>query len=94
MQRKLIPMLLGICLSASLTACAGHTSIRPTPNVDPFLQPTTIEGKHTSLDAVMADPNSTTRDLVDFAGSAEDAVKRANADKAAAKAVLDGKEKQ
>lgn len=42
----------------------------------------------------MADPNSTTRDLVDFAGSAEDAVKRANADKAAAKAVLDGKEKQ
>lgn len=92
MQRKLIPMLLGICLSASLTACAGYTPTRP--NVDPFLQPTVIEGKYPSLKAVMADPNSTTHDLVDFAGHAEDAKDRANADKAAAKAVLDSKEKQ
>lgn len=71
--------------------CAGHTSTRPTPRVDPFLQPTVIEGTYPSLDALMADPASTTRSLLDFAGQAEDAVKRANADKAAAKAVLDDK---
>lgn len=72
--------------------CVKPTSTRP--NVDPFLQPTVIEGKYKSLKAVMADPTSTTRDLVNFAGNAEDAKDRANADKAAAKAVLDGKEKQ
>lgn len=75
---------------------AGCTAaVKPSrPNVDPFLTPTVIEGPHPSLDSVMADSKSTTRTLLDFAGQAEDAVKRANADKAAAKAVLDGKEKQ
>lgn len=52
-----------------------------------------IEGKYKSLKELMADPTSTTRDLLDFAGHAEDAKDRANADKAAAKAVLDGEEK-
>lgn len=73
--------------SAFLTACGSHSSLSPL-SADPFLQPTVIEGKHKSLVEVMADPASTTRDLVDFAGNAEDAVKRANDDKASAARVL------
>lgn len=75
--------------SAFLTACAKPSSTRP--NADPFLQPTVIEGKYASLRDVMADPNSTTRDLADFGGAAEDAVKRANEDKAATKRLLEEK---
>ena len=37
-----------------------------------FLQPTVIEGTHSSLDAVMADPTTTTYDLYRFGGNAED----------------------
>ena len=77
-----------------LSAGCTPRQVRQSPDVSQFLQPTVIEGKHASVDALMADPDSTTRDLVDFAGNAEDAVKRANADKASAKAILDGKEKQ
>ncbi|WP_295842575.1 hypothetical protein [uncultured Xanthomonas sp.] len=58
-----------------------------------FLQPTVIEGAHASLDAVMADPTTTTYDLYKFAGQAEDAVKRANDDKASALRVLKENEK-
>ena len=49
-----------------------------------WLQPTTIEGRYGSLSSLMADNASTGGDLVDFAGNAEDAVLRCNADKASA----------
>jgi hypothetical protein len=49
-----------------------------------WLQPTTIEGRYGSLGSLMADKASTGGDLVDFAGNAEDAVLRCNADKASA----------
>lgn len=39
----------------------------------------------------MADPCSTTRDLLDFTGNLEDAFKRANDDKASARKILDAK---
>lgn len=71
--------------SASLTACAGHTTRL---NADAFLQPTVIEGRYHSLEEVMADPCSTTRDILDFGGNAEDAVKRANSDKESARKLL------
>lgn len=58
------------------------------PNAEPFLQPCVIEGPHPSLRAVMEDPTTTTRSLVDFAGQAEDAVARCNADKESIKKVL------
>lgn len=68
-------------MSVSLMGCAHRSSI------DTFLAPCVIEGKHESLKAVMADPNSATFDLVTFAGNAEDAVKACNGDKAAIKAI-------
>jgi len=40
------------------------------------------------MQALMDDPTSTTRCILDFAGGAEDAVKRANDDKKSAKEVL------
>jgi hypothetical protein len=64
----------------------GHTNLRP--NADAFLQPTVIEGRYHSLDEVMADPCSTTRDVIDFGGNAEDALKRANSDKESARKLL------
>jgi len=51
--------------------------------VDPLLQPCLIEGRHGSLTALLVDEASTTFDLLAFAGHAEDAVTRCNADKAA-----------
>lgn len=74
------------CLALFLTSCAAHTS-KPAPAWQ-FLQPTVIEGTHASLDEVMTDPTTTTYDLYKFAGHAEDAVKRANEDKASALKVL------
>lgn len=47
-----------------------------------------IEGKYPSVDAVIDDPNSTTRDALDFGGNAEDAVLRCNADKASVQKLL------
>lgn len=47
-----------------------------------------IEGRYHSLEEVMADPCSTTRDVIDFGGNAEDAVKRANSDKESARKLL------
>lgn len=76
--------------SASLTGCVQH-SARPIPDLTPFLQPTHIEGKYASLYALMRDPNSTTRDLVDFGGNADDANLRCNADKASALSLLQEK---
>lgn len=76
--------------SASLTACATHTA-STRPNADAFLQPTLIEGRYHSIEEVMADPCSTTRDLIDFGGNAQDALRRANADKESARKVLDAK---
>lgn len=73
--------LLSGALCVSLTACATRTSA-PT---DAFLAPCVIEGAHPSLDDVMKDPISTNLDLYNFAGQAEDAVKRCNADKEAIK---------
>ena len=69
------------CLAAFLTSCAAHTS-KVVP--EQFLQPTVIEGTHSSLDAVMADPTTTTYDLYRFGGNAEDGLQRCNADKASA----------
>lgn len=59
--------------------CAKHTdaALRSSP----FLEPTVIEGKHKSLDAVIDDNTSDTYDLYRFGGAAEDAVNRCNADK-------------
>lgn len=62
------------------------------PNADAFLQPTVIEGKYGSMEELMRDPSSTTRDLVDFGGAAEDAVKRANDDKESIRRVLNTEE--
>ncbi|KKD57566.1 hypothetical protein VM57_03930 [Stenotrophomonas maltophilia] len=73
------------CLAAFLTSCAAHTS-KVVP--EQFLQPTVIEGTHSSLDAVMADPTTTTYDLYRFGGNAEDGLQRCNADKASALEVL------
>lgn len=72
-------------MSAFLTACAAH-SPKTTPT-DPFLVETQIEGRWATLRALMADPNATTRSLIDFGGSAEDAVMRCNADKATIKSL-------
>ncbi len=47
-----------------------------------------IEGKYPSLESLMADPASTTGDILEFAGSAEDAVESANYDKQAIHRVL------
>lgn len=80
------------CLAAFLTSCAAHTSKPALP--EQFLQPTVIEGAHASLDAVMADPTSTTYDLYRFGGNAEDALQRCNADKASARAVLKGEPRE
>ena len=90
-------LLLATCLSLSLSACATLTSKPPKPNADPFLQETKIEyatskdcpnGPYETLLALMEDPTSTTRCLLDFAGGAEDALKRANDDKRSAREVL------
>lgn len=80
-----------ISMSAFLTGCATHTSVRANP--EQFLQPTVIEGMHKSLDAVMADPITTTYDLYRFGGNAEDGLMRCNADKASAREVLKENEK-
>lgn len=58
------------------------------PDASPFLQPTVIEGKYPSLDAVLKDSTSTTYDLYLFGGSAEDGLQQCNADKASARNVL------
>ena len=79
-----------ISASAFLTGCARHIS-RPTPDASAFLQPTHIEGKYASMGELMQDPNSTTRDLVDFGGNADDANLRCNADKASALSLLQEK---
>lgn len=47
-----------------------------------------IEGRYRSLEAVMEDPHSTTRDIIDFAGNAQDATDRCNADKGSARAII------
>jgi len=71
--------------SLFLLAC-----VKPPVLVDPLLQPCLIEGRHGSLTALLVDGDSTTFDLLAFAGHAEDAVKRCNADKAAALRLLNG----
>ena len=78
-----------ISASLSLMGCATSTEV-VRPNLDSFLQPCVIEGPHGSMREVMADPNSTTRSIVDFGGAAEDAVTRCNEDKAAAQRLLRG----
>ena len=70
-----------ISLLLSLTACERHTT---KPNYSAFLSPTVIEGRHASLGALVDDPTSTTGDLFNFAGQADDAVLRCNADKQSA----------
>lgn len=62
---------------------------RPDPR--PFLQPTVIEGNYKSLDAVMADPVSSTYTLYLFGGNAEDGFLRCNADKASVLKILESK---
>jgi hypothetical protein len=72
-------------MSAFLTACGTPQQLQC---ADPFLQPTRIEGKYQTTDELMADPESTTRDLVDHSGQGDDALKRANDDKRAARVCL------
>ena len=94
---KTLP-LLTFFVSLFLSACGTLTpKPEPSPPVDPFLQPTVIEyppsqdcpnGPYGSLRALMADPTSTVRCLLDFAGGAEDAVQRANDDKKSIQEVL------
>ena len=66
-------------MSLCLSGCATQSEI---VDLSPFLQPCVIEGNHHSLVEVADDPTSTTRDLIDFGGAAEDAVNRCNEDKA------------
>jgi len=73
------------CASLCLLACA-----KPPALIDPFLQPCYIEGRHGSLAVLLDDATSTAYDLIAFAGHAEDAVTRCNADKAAALRLLHG----
>lgn len=76
--------MLGITfLSLCLTACAKQSL-----TCELFLQPTVIDGPYKNLDDIARDPKSTTRDLIDFGGSAEDALKRANGDKESARKCL------
>lgn len=82
MRSRAMLALLSGALCVSLTACATRTAAAPT---DAFLAPCIIEGAHASLDEVIEDPISTNLDLYNFAGQAEDAVKRCNADKEAIK---------
>ncbi|MGW8273808.1 hypothetical protein [Xanthomonas axonopodis] len=79
-------LFLTICTSAFLTGCVPRTSV-----IEPYLQPCLVEGKHSSLDAVMADPASETYDLYHFGGNAEDALARCNADKESIKRLKEGK---
>ena len=78
LTRLLLITLQPLCLMG----CAVRTSKPALQSV--WLQPTTIEGRYASLNALMADKASTTGDLLDFAGNAEDAVLRCNADKTSA----------
>ncbi len=64
--------------SVSLTSCA-KPHVRP--DVEPYLQPCVPAGIHPTLDALLADPESTTRHLIDFAGHADDALRLCNEDK-------------
>jgi len=73
------------CASLCLLACA-----KPPALIEPFLQPCRIEGRYGSMAALLDDATSTAHDLIAFAGHAEDAVRRCNADKAAALRLLDG----
>ena len=82
-------LLLIISALLSLTACVTHTA----GSADPFLQPCVIEGAYKSLDEVMEDITSTTQDIIDFGGNAEDAVKRCNDDKVSALHILKGETK-
>lgn len=78
LMRLLLITLLPLCPMG----CGTRTSRPALQSV--WLQPTTIEGRYGSLDALMADKTSTTGDLLDFGGNAEDAVLRCNADKTSA----------
>lgn len=50
-----------------------------------------IEGQHKTLDAVMDDPASTGQHLYNFAGNAEDAVKRCNGQLESVRKITGGK---
>lgn len=72
-----------ISILVFLTACAAKFSRPgPPPNIKALLQPTRIEGKYSSSEALMRDPSSTTGDAQDFMLQAESAVNRSNVDKA------------
>jgi len=76
--------------SASLTACVTHTT-NTRPNADAFLQPTVIEDRYPSMKELMADPFSTTRDIINHGNAGDDANLRCNDDKASARKVLGAK---
>lgn len=85
MQRRLTTWLAITLASASLTACGGPTVRQPPPpKLEAVLAPTQVEGPHRSLDELMADPASSTADVLRYAGNSEDAVLSCNADKARA----------
>lgn len=90
MQPQRILLLVITLASAFLTACATPSSALRC--ADPFLQPTVIEGKYKSQKDVMRDPQSTTRDIIDHGGNADDALARSNDDKKSARKCLGGKQ--
>lgn len=81
MCKKLILLLAITWASASLTACATQSFLQC---ATPFLQPTVVDGKYATTQDVMRDPQSTTRDLADHSGQADDALARSNDDKKSA----------
>ena len=85
---KISPLLLFL-IPLCLQGCAKHTTVRSS---SAFLSPTVIEGRHASLDALVDDPKSTGGDLFNFAGQAEDALLRCNADKQSATNELNPKD--
>lgn len=79
----MIRRLLLISTLLSLTACAGLSS-QPQPRVGALLAPTEVEDRYPTMKAVMADPQSTTRDALRHGQAADDALGSCNADKHAA----------
>ncbi len=70
-------------------ACAQRTVVREIPpNLLALTEPTRVEGPYKTLEELVDDPKTVTKDVFHFAGSAQDAVASANDDKAAIRRLL------
>lgn len=78
-------------MSVFLAGCGTHTyAVRDlSPQIRALTEPTRIEGRYATMNELMADESSVTNDLVDFGGSAEDALHNANDDKARLRQLLE-----